>query len=44
MRKHAEAEAEKKAWIEQLTKPSGVSDEEGIDAARTSSGERPTLA
>jgi hypothetical protein len=30
MRKQAAAEAEKKALIEQLTKPSGVSDEEGI--------------
>jgi hypothetical protein len=30
MRKLAAAEAEKKALIEQLTKPSGVSDEEGI--------------
>jgi uncharacterized protein YpuA (DUF1002 family) len=27
---HAEAEAEKKALIDQLSKPSGVSDEEGI--------------
>jgi hypothetical protein len=29
-RHHAEAEAEKKALIDQLSKPSGVSDEEGI--------------
>lgn len=29
-RQHAEAEAEKKALIDQLSKPSGVSDEEGI--------------
>jgi hypothetical protein len=29
-RKHAELEAEKRAWIDQLTKPSGVSDEEGV--------------
>jgi hypothetical protein len=30
MRKHEDAEAEKKALIDQLSKPSGVSDEEGI--------------
>jgi hypothetical protein len=30
MRKHAEAEAEKKALLDQLAKPSGVSDEERI--------------
>lgn len=30
MRKRAEAEAEKKALLDQLTKPSGVSDEEGV--------------
>jgi hypothetical protein len=29
-RKQAELEAEKRAWIEQLTNPSGVSDEEGV--------------
>jgi hypothetical protein len=33
MRKHQEAEAEKKALLEQLTKPSGVSDEERIKRA-----------
>jgi hypothetical protein len=32
-RKHAEAEAEKKALLEHLQKPSGVSDEEGIRRA-----------
>jgi hypothetical protein len=30
VRRHAEAETEKKALIEQLTKPSGVSDEEAL--------------
>src|SRR5215469_15843498 len=30
MRKHEDAEAEKKALIDHLSKPSGVSDEEGI--------------
>ena len=30
MRKRAEAEAEKQALLDQLTKPSGVSDEEGV--------------
>jgi len=30
MRKHEDAEAEKKALIDHLTKPSGVSDEEGV--------------
>ena len=30
MRKHKDAEAEKKALIDHLSKPSGVSDEEGI--------------
>ena len=30
MRKHEDAEAEKKALIDQLSKPSGVSDEEGV--------------
>jgi hypothetical protein len=30
MHKHEAAEAEKKALIDQLTKPSGVSDEEGV--------------
>ena len=30
MRKHEDAESEKKALIDQLSKPSGVSDEEGI--------------
>jgi hypothetical protein len=30
MRKHEDAEAEKKALVDQLSKPSGVSDEEGI--------------
>jgi hypothetical protein len=30
MRKRADADAEKKALIEQLSKPSGVSDEEGV--------------
>ena len=30
MRKHAEAEAEKKMLLEKLTKPSGVSDEEAL--------------
>ena len=33
MRRHAEAEAEKKALLEQLSKPSGVSDEERIKRA-----------
>ena len=32
-RKDAEAEAEKKALLDTLTKPSGVSDEEGIRRA-----------
>jgi len=32
-RRHAEAEAEKKALLDHLTKPSGVSDEEGIRRA-----------
>jgi len=32
-RKHAEAEAEKKALLDHLQKPSGVSDEEGIRRA-----------
>jgi hypothetical protein len=35
LRRHAEVEAEKKAWMEQLTKPSGVSDEEGIRRGMT---------
>ena len=33
MRRHAEAEAEKKALLDQFTKPSGVSDEERIRRA-----------
>ncbi len=33
IRQHADAEAEKKALIEQMTKPSGVSEEEGIKRA-----------
>src|SRR5947208_1780394 len=33
MRAHTEAEAEKKALLDQLTKPSGVSDEEAIRRA-----------
>src|SRR6516162_5377527 len=32
-RQHAQAEAEKKALVDHLTKPSGVSDEEGIARA-----------
>ena len=32
-RKHAEAEAEKKALLDQFTKPSGLSDEEAIQRA-----------
>jgi hypothetical protein len=34
MRKHEDAEAEKKALIDQLSKPSGVSDEEGHQTRR----------
>ena len=33
MRRHAQAEAEKKALLDRLAKPSGVSDEEGIRRA-----------
>jgi hypothetical protein len=35
MRKRDEAETEKKARIDQLSKPSGVSDEEGIRCGAT---------
>jgi hypothetical protein len=30
LHRHEEAEAEKRAWIEHLSKPSGISEEEGI--------------
>jgi hypothetical protein len=45
LRRQAAAEAEKKMLLEKLTKPSGMSDEEGSAAWRiSSSGRRPTAS